>query len=128
MMQTHHILLTCSRGLWIQKAAAVVSVVHCHLVSDVVSSVHTMVIGICLLFIVIHVWHHRLCAACVLEAFEQAVQTFVLWTKQFTDGWGSRRYQFEQWQSIGVNIFQFHSLVKFIKFDALSWLCQKRTQ
>jgi hypothetical protein len=66
-----------------------------------------MVIGICLLFLVIHVWHHRLCAACVLEAFEQAVQTFVLWTKQFADVRGSRRHQFEQWQSQGSNSRQF---------------------
>jgi hypothetical protein len=49
-----------------------------------------MVIGFCLLFIVIHVWHHRLCAASVLEAFEQEVQTLVQWTKQFTHGWGGR--------------------------------------
>jgi hypothetical protein len=112
----------------IPKTSAVVSVVHCYLVVDVVSNVHTLVIRICFLFIVIHVWHHRLCAACVLEAFEQVVQTFVLLTKQFADVWSSRSHQFEQWQSHGVNIFQFHSLVKFIKFDALSGLCQKRTQ
>ena len=104
----------------IQKTSAVVSVVHCCLIVDVVINVHTMVIRACFLFIVIHVWHHRLCAACALEAFEQAVQTFVLLTKQFADAWSSRSHQFEQWQSHGVNLFQFHSLVKFIKFDALS--------
>jgi hypothetical protein len=77
---------------------------------------------------VIYIWHHRHRAACVSEAFEQVVQTLVLLTEQFTHGWGGRSFQFEQWQSHGANIFQFHSLVKLIKFDPLSWLCQKRTQ
>jgi dienelactone hydrolase len=66
-----------------------------------------MVNGICSVFMAIFIWHHRLRAACVLEAFEQEVQTLVLLTEQFTHGWGGRSLQFEQWQSQGANSLQF---------------------
>jgi hypothetical protein len=42
-----------------------------------------------------------------LEAFEQEVQTLVLFAKQFTYGWGGSILQFEQWQSQGANSLQF---------------------
>jgi hypothetical protein len=55
---------------------------------------------------VIHIWHHHQRTACVLEAFEQEVQTLELLTEQFTHGWGGRSFQFEQWQSHGANSLQ----------------------
>jgi len=56
---------------------------------------------------VTHIWNRRQRTACVLEAFEQEVQTLELLTKQFIHGWGGRSFEFEQWQSQGANSLQF---------------------